>query len=62
MRHLGNKLSAETFAKGFATYYTFIKPHAALNGRAPAQAANVATAKNTWLNLILKTHSEGKQK
>lgn len=54
MYHLGNKSSAKTFAKGFATYYNFIKPHAALNGKTPAQAANVAITKKTWLSLILK--------
>jgi len=62
MCHLGNKLSAETFAKGFATYYNFIKPHAALNGRTPAQAAKISNSKQSWLNLILKAQSEGEQK
>jgi transposase-like protein len=62
MCHLGNRSSAEKFANGFATYYNFIKPHAALNGKTPAQATNIATSKKTWLNLILKTQSEGRQK
>jgi len=53
MYHLHNEVSAKTFAKGFAAYYNFIRPHVALNGNTPAQAANVTPDKNTWLSLIL---------
>ncbi len=54
MHHLSNENTAETFAKGFAAHYNFIKRHKALNGKTPAQAARVTSEKNTWLSLIQK--------
>lgn len=56
MCHLGDESSARAFAGGFSTYYNFIRPHTALHGKTPAEAANIATAKNTWLDLIQKAH------
>jgi transposase-like protein len=54
MHHLGNEDTAETFARGFAAHYNFIRRHKALNGKTPAQAAKVTNEKNTWLSLIQK--------
>jgi transposase-like protein len=54
MHHLGNEDTAETFARGFAAHYNFIKRHKALNGKTPAQAAKITSEKNTWLSLIQK--------
>jgi transposase-like protein len=54
MYHLQNRETADTFIKGFETYYNFIKSHKALNGKTPAQAAGLTTQKESWLNLILK--------
>ena len=54
MLNLGNKTSTETFAKGFATYYNFIKCHSSLNGTTPAQAIGVTQSKKGWLDLILE--------
>jgi len=53
MYHLHDEVSAKTFAKGFATYYNFIKPHAALNGKTPAQAVGLMQDKSRWLDIIL---------
>ena len=54
MHHLGNENTAETFARGFAAHYNFVKRHKALSGKTPAQAAKVTSEKNTWLSLIEK--------
>lgn len=54
MHHLGNEDTAETFVRGFAAHYNFVKRHKALNGKTPAQAAKITREKNTWLSLIQK--------
>lgn len=59
MNHLGDELTARTFAKGFATHYNFVRRHKALQGKTPAQAAKITREKDTWLGLIHKA-SESK--
>jgi len=56
MYNLQNRETADTFMKGFETYYNFIKSHKALNGKTPAQAAGLTTQKESWLNLILRAN------
>ena len=53
MCRLNSEETAKTFAKGFETYYNFIKPHKALSGKTPAQAVGLTSKKNNWLDLIL---------
>ncbi|MGD0319579.1 MAG: hypothetical protein ABSB56_07785 [Nitrososphaerales archaeon] len=39
--------------KGFQIYHNFIKPHEALDGRTPAEAAGIKVeGRNKWLTLI----------
>jgi transposase-like protein len=54
MRGLDNDRSSETFAEGYATYYDLIRPHSALGGRTPGQAAKAWKARGTnrWISLI----------
>lgn len=60
MPHFNGKCGAETFAKGFAIHYNFIKPHQALNWKTPAQEAGVASGKNNWLDLIINALKRAK--
>jgi hypothetical protein len=39
---------------GLRIYYDFIRPRAALNGKTPAQKANIETDKAEWMALIKK--------
>jgi hypothetical protein len=39
---------------GLRIYYNFMRPHMALNGKTPAQKANIETDKVEWLSLIKK--------
>ena len=54
MRHLKKANSAEKVFKGFRAYYNFVRPHMALDGHTPAQAAAVPIelGTNKWLDLI----------
>ena len=54
MRGLDNTKSSKTFVKGFSTYYNYIRPHMALQGRTPSQVAKTWRAKGTnrWQSLI----------
>jgi transposase-like protein len=60
MRGLDNDRSSRAFVKGFAAYYNFIRPHSALGGRTPAEAAGIEQVqkKNRWLDLIRKAKSD----
>jgi hypothetical protein len=43
-------------AEGQSIQHNFVKPHVALEGQTPAQAANVGgNAKNRWLELLKKS-------
>lgn len=54
MRHLKRANSAEKVFKGYRAYYNFVRPHMALEGHTPAQAAAVPIelGTNKWLDLI----------
>jgi len=40
------------FAKGFLTYYNFLKPHEALKGKTPAEKANLRYDVKTWADVV----------
>jgi transposase-like protein len=52
----GIKKEETPITKGFQIYYNFIRPHQALNGKTPAQQANInlELGKNKWFSLIRK--------
>jgi transposase-like protein len=55
MRGLDDETTAQTMMDGMRIYYNFIRPHTALNGKTPAQQANIETnASQNWLSLIRK--------
>jgi len=60
MRGLDNDKSSRKFTEGYATYYNLIRPHSALQGKTPGQAAKTWRPKNTnrWHSLI-KASLEG---
>lgn len=60
MRGFKNIQSAQQLLDGFLLYYNFIKPHAGLNGKTPAEATNInfRLQTNKWLDLI-KISSKG---
>ncbi len=59
MGKFNSKKSAERFAEGFGTYYNFVKPHKALGGKTPAQAAGLIRKKCSWLDLISAAENAG---
>jgi transposase-like protein len=54
MRGLDNRKSAQLYAKGMNVFYNYIRPHTALDGATPAEAAGIHLAEgdNRWLNLL----------
>lgn len=54
MRGLDDVETAQTMMDGFRIYYNFIRPHTALNGKTPAQKANIETNEAKWMSLIKK--------
>jgi transposase InsO family protein len=54
MRRLDDMITAQTMMDGLRIYYNFIRPHTALNGRTPAQKANVESDETKWMVLIKK--------
>lgn len=54
MRGLKTEATAKTMTEGFRAYYNFIRPHQALDGKTPAQQANIdlKLGRNKWLTLI----------
>jgi transposase-like protein len=54
MRGLDAEDSAQTMMDGMRIYYNFIRPHTALDGKTPAQKANIDAKLNEarWLSLI----------
>ena len=50
----GPKKEDTPITKGFQIYYNFIRPHQALNGKTPAEKAdiNLNLDKNRWLSLL----------
>ena len=51
MKGLKDEPTARTIIDGFRIYYNFIRPHIALDGKTPAQAARTE-ALCTWKGLI----------
>jgi hypothetical protein len=46
--------TAQTMMDGMRIYYNFIRPHMALNGKTPAQKANIESDEARWMALIKK--------
>jgi transposase-like protein len=57
MRGLQNDDTATEFNNGFKAFYNHIRPHMALNGETPAQAAgiNLKLERNRWKGMIKKS-------
>ena len=48
--------TAHTMMDGLRIYYNFIRPHTALNGKTPAEKAQIMrTEQRRWLSLIKKS-------
>jgi hypothetical protein len=52
MRGLDDVETAQTMMDGLRIYYNFIRPQTALNGKTPAQKANVESDEAKWMSLI----------
>jgi len=59
MRGLKSELTAKSMVNGYRAYYNCIRPHQSLNGKTPAEMANIVLdiEGNRWVNLIKKAHS-----
>jgi len=54
MRGLDDMKTAQTMMDGMRIYYNFLRPNSALNGKTPAQKANIETDETKWMPLIKK--------
>jgi len=56
MRALKSMETGQTIIDGLRAYYNFIRPHMTLNGKTPAQQANIDLdlGENRWCSLIRK--------
>jgi len=64
MRGLDRDGSAQKFAEADRLYYNFIRPHMALNGKTPAEVANInlQLGQNRWESLIRQSATNKKEK
>ena len=55
------KEQAPTIIEGYRNYYNLVRPHQALNGKTPAEIANINLnlKGNKWLELIRQSKSKG---
>jgi hypothetical protein len=51
MRGLKSKESTKAILEGYTVHYNFVRPHQSLNGKTPAQEAQIDTPSN-WKSLI----------
>ena len=54
MRGLDDMKTAQTMMDGMRIYYNFLRPNSALDGKTPAQKANIETDEAKWMSLIKK--------
>jgi hypothetical protein len=54
MRGLDDVETAQTMMDGLRIYYNFLRLHSALNGKTPAQKANIGLDEAKWMSLIKK--------
>ena len=54
MRGLDDMETAHPMMDGLRIYYNFLRPHTALDGKTPAQKANIETDEAKWMSLIKK--------
>jgi transposase-like protein len=59
MRAFKKEESAQRILNGFRAYYNFIRSHQALQGKTPAEIANISLnlKGNKWLDIIRKSGS-----
>jgi len=64
MRSFSNNKSAAAFIDGFRIYYNFFRPHLALNGKTPAEAAKIQLprSKNRWLAMMKMSVDQTRKK
>jgi hypothetical protein len=49
------EIDEDSLAEGLRIHYNFVKPHEALQGRTPAEAAGIGVeGENKWMELIRK--------
>lgn len=52
MRALADKKSAKTVLDGFLVHYNFFRPHSALGGKTPAEAAGAQSPYRSWKDVV----------
>lgn len=52
MRDLRDKNTLKRFTDGWLVHYNFYKPHSALNGKSPAEAAGLTYENHNWADVV----------